>query len=208
MLGFLICDDHALMRDALGMAIGARWPDAVLSYASDYPEAFAQAAHHPALVLLDLAMPGADERDGVRQLMSIAPDARVLIVTGSTDDALLIDLFAMGVSGFVPKTSGIAVLLAAIERVLAGERYLRPRGDALDAASSPDAVHAAAPSPVTERQRSVLRLLARGLSNKEIARELNVSPATVKVHVGQLIAALGAVNRTDVAIKATARKLI
>lgn len=200
----LICDDHALMRDALSAAVGGRWPEAEIRQAGNFGEAWTIAESAPDLCLVDLMMPGAGPVEGVRGLLSAAPDSRVIVVTGSHDDALLVELLKSGVDGFLQKTATSDVILAAIELVLAGGRYLPPRVAELAVAQSQ---HAAAPASsqlsfATDRQRAVLRLVAQGLSNKEIARELGISPATVKTHVGNAIASVGAANRTEAAIRA------
>lgn len=200
----LIADDHPLLRESLAMLIGTRWPAAELLSAGSFPEAWEQAALAPDLCLIDLAMPGADPMAGVAGVQAAAPAARILIVTGSDDDALLLDLVAAGIAGFVPKRSPAPLLLAAIELVLAGGRYLPDRLAALAVATGnrrPDV-------EVTPRQIEVLRLMAAGLTNKAIAKELGLSPATVKTHAALAISAVGATNRTEAAIRAAAAGLI
>ncbi|MDO9474725.1 MAG: response regulator transcription factor [Caulobacter sp.] len=208
----LICDDHELVREALAGAVGGRWPDAQVARAADFNEAWALARSGPDLCLVDLMMPGAGPVEGVTGVLDIAPGTRLLVVTGSHDDALLLELLGRGVHGFVPKTSSGEVILAAIELVLAGGRYLPPR--VAELAGARPAAPAASPSPepgsrvVTDRQKQVLTLIARGLSNKEIARVLGVSPATVKTHVTNAIGSVGAANRTEAAMRARALGLI
>lgn len=205
----LICDDHALVLEALAGAIGTRWPNAAITRSANFPDAWALATLAPELIIADLVMPGSDERGGIAGLRRSAPDTPIIILTGSHDDLILIDLLAAGVNGFIQKTSGAEVILAAIELVMAGGRYLPPRLAELVAGGRP----VAAPSNterslVTQRQKEVLRLIADGLSNKEIARALGVAPTTVKTHVAQAIASVGALNRTDAAIKAISTGLI
>jgi len=208
----LICDDHQLVREALAGAVARRWPGATITQAASFPEAWDSAGAAPDLCLADLTMPGADEREGIAGLRRAAPSMPVLVITGSHDDRLLLDLIADGVAGFVPKTSGTEIILAAIELVLAGGRYMPPRVAELAAemqAGVEAPAGARAPKPmVTPRQAEVLQLVAGGYSNKEIARALDLSPATVKTHVAQAIAAIGAANRTDAAIRARALGLI
>lgn len=208
----LICDDHALVRDALAGAIGRRWPDATIILAATFPEAWDKAAAAPDLCLADLTMPGADERDGIAGLRRAAPGMPLLVITGSHDDRLLLDLIGGGVAGFVPKTSGTEIIMAAIDLILAGGRYIPQR--VADLAAGTQTVRDVQsdtrnPRPiVTPRQAEVLRLVAEGCSNKEVARQLDLSPATIKTHVAQAIAAIGATNRTDAAIRARALGLI
>jgi DNA-binding NarL/FixJ family response regulator len=208
----LICDDHELVREALAGAIAGRWPDAQITQAADFDQAWALSRSGPDLCLVDLMMPGAGPVEGVAGVLDIAPQTRLLVVTGSHDDGVLLELLGRGVHGFVSKTSSGEVILAAIELVLAGGRYLPPRVAELAGARPP----APAPQPalepgsraVTDRQKQVLTLIARGLSNKEIARSLGVSPATVKTHVTNAIGSVGAANRTEAAMRARALGLI
>ena len=205
----LICDDHALVREALAGAVAQRWPAAAITQAADFPAAWRAASTAPELCLVDLAMPGADERAGIAGMFAAAPGLRLLVVTGSHDDRLLLDLLKSGVAGFVPKTSGIEIVVAAAQLVLAGGQYLPPRvADLAAIARASDHSGSNGKTAVTTRQRDVLRLIADGHSNKEIARQLALSPATVKTHVAQAVLAIGALNRTDAAIKALARGII
>jgi DNA-binding NarL/FixJ family response regulator len=215
----LICDDHEMMREALTGAVAIGWPAAEVVQAQDYPSAWAAAAQGPDLIIRDLVMPGAGPVEGIRRLAEAAPDAPILVVTGNEDDAVLLELIKLGVAGFAPKTSKSAVIEAAIHLVLAGGRYLPPR---LAELATRDAAPAAAPSApsapkltpegfgarLTDRQLDVLRLIAGGGSNKEIARELDLSPATIKAHTAAAIAALGAANRTEAAMRAREMGLI
>jgi DNA-binding NarL/FixJ family response regulator len=207
----LICDDHAMMREALAGAVAIGWPEAIVTHAADFPAAWAAAAARPDLILSDLVMPGASPVDGVRRLREAAPSAPILVVTGNEEDAVLLALFDLGIAGFAPKTSKSAIIEAAIRLVLAGGRYLPPRIAELAAGrrgpgESPGG-HATGPR-LTERQTDVLKLIATGQSNKEIARDLDLSPATIKAHAAAAIAALGAVNRTEAVIKARGLGLI
>ena len=199
----LIADDHELVRAALAGAVAARWPDATVVEAHDFPGAWAAADDGYDLILADLLMPGATGTDGIAKLHALAGATPLIIITGSADDRALLALLALGVAGFLGKNATTAVILAAIELVLAGGRYLPPRVAELAAGAPSDTP--ADPSPVSPRQREVLRLIAGGRSNKEIALALAVSPATVKTHVAGAIAAIGAQNRTDAAVKARSR---
>jgi DNA-binding NarL/FixJ family response regulator len=206
----LICDDHAMMREALAGAVAIGWPQAQVVQAADYPQAWAAAAAQPDLIISDLAMPGAGPVEGVRRLRQAAPGSPILVVTGNEEDELLLALFDLGIAGFAPKTSKSAVIEAAVRLVLAGGRYLPPRMAELATRRGGEAEIRGAPAGprLTERQTDVLKLIATGQSNKEIARDLDLSPATIKAHAAAAIAALGAVNRTDAVVKAQALGLI
>lgn len=195
----LICDDHALMREALAGAIAMHWPAAAVTVAGDFPAAWSAAAAQPDFILCDLNMPGSAPLPGVQAIAAAAPRARLLVITADVDDALLHQLFLAGVAGLVPKASSGAILEAAIRLVLAGGRYLPPRIIAmLSTLPSPAHDHALR---LTDRQTEVLARIADGASNKEIARMLALSPATVKAHIAALVAVLGVANRME----ATAR---
>jgi DNA-binding NarL/FixJ family response regulator len=186
----LICDDHAMLREALTGAVALNWPDAVVVQCADYPSAWQAAADSHDLILSDL----------------IAPDTPILIVTGDEDDATLLTLFALGVSGFAPKTSKSAVIEAAIRLILAGGRYIPPR--LIEIAAGQGGGTPPRTTRLTARQIDVLRLIATGHSNKEIARDLDLSPATIKAHTSAAIAVLGAVNRAEAVFKARELGLI
>lgn len=179
----LICDDHPLVREALAAAVRERWPGVVLTEAGDFPAAWALASDAPDFALVDLAMPGADPVTGIAGLRERAPEMALVAITGLTDERLLAAVRACGVTGLYSKNARTELLLEAIQAVVPGLQ-------AVEAASLPD------------RQRAVLVLLGEGLTNKEIALRLGISPATVKIHVARLMTWLGAANRTDAVARA------
>lgn len=198
-----------MMREALAGAVALGWPGAAVTQASDFQAAWTAAERAPDLILTDLTMPGATPQDGVARLRRTAPDAPILVITGNEAPGLLLELFDLGIAGFCPKTSSSAVIEAAIRLVLAGGRYLPPEILSLVGGRGPAA--ATAPRPeirLTERQGGILRLMSEGASNKEIARRLDLSPATVKTHAAAAFAALNAVNRTEAVMRARALGLI
>lgn len=207
----LICDDHAMMREALAGAVAIGWPEAEVVQARDYLEAWRAAAAKPDLIISDLIMPGSGPVEGVRRLAEVAPDSPILVVTGNEEDEILLALLKLGIAGFAPKTSKSEIIEAAIRLVLAGGRYLPPRlldlatrSGVAPAPSSPGALMAR----LTDRQLDVLRLIATGGSTKEIARDLDLSPATIKAHTAAAIAGLGAANRTEAVMRARELGLI
>jgi len=208
----LICDDHSMMREALAGAVAIGWPEAQVVQAVDYPTAWAAAAARPDLIISDLVMPGAPPVEGIRRLREAAPDTPILVVTGNEEDELLLALFRLGIAGFAPKTSRSAIIEAAIRLVLAGGSYIPPRIVELATREAPSAaapvVNHTMMARLTERQVDVLKLIAQGQSNKEIARDLDLSPATIKAHTAAAIAALGAANRTDAVMRAREMRLI
>ncbi len=224
MMRFLICDDHALIREALAGTVRMGWPGASVDTAGDFPAAWAKASAGAAaagaapghdLIVCDLVMPGATPLAGIDGLMRAAPGTPVLVVTGTEDDALMLDLLGRGVAGFAPKSASGTIIEAAMRLILAGGRYLPPRLADIAAARIDDGPVAAVRNDsdrvaerLTERQLDVLRLMTKGHSNKEIARILDLAPSTVKTHLSTIMSSLGAANRTDAAIKARLLDLV
>jgi len=202
-----------MIREALAGVIRLSWPEAELLLASDFRSAWREMARLPDLCLCDLSMPGAKPLEGVQELKSISALTPIVVVTASEDDSLLVDLFQIGIAGFIPKTSRSSLIEAAIRVVLAGGQYVPPR--VIDLANSTARNHRPAQKEpghpatrLTERQIEVLRLIATGQSNKEIARDLGLSPATVKAHVAAALGALAATNRTEAVMLARQKGLI
>lgn len=185
----LICDDHPLMREALAGAMRDRWPGLELAEAGDYPTAWALAEAGRDLCVVDLGMPGAEPVEGLVGLRARAPRALILVLTGLTDTALLEAVLSCGVDAVFSKNTGPEALIDGI----------RAAAPALQALEAP---------PLPPRQQEVLELLAEGLTNKEIARRLAISPATVKIHVARVTSWLGAVNRTDAVARAQRGRII
>lgn len=184
----LICDDHPLMREALAGAVRARWPNLTIVEAADYPSAWQAAEGDVQFALVDLGMPGAEPLAGLEELRARAPDATILVVTGFTDQALLDAVRALGV--------------VALSKNDDPEHLIEAIAEALPALQGRQA------SRLPARQRQVLELLAQGLTNKEIALQLGIAPATVKIHVARLTSWLDAVNRTDAVARAQRARLV
>jgi two-component system nitrate/nitrite response regulator NarL len=184
----LICDDHPLMREALEAAMRERWPDVSLTPCGDFPTTWDAAAAQPDFCLIDLSMPGAEPAAGLAGVRARAPDAVILVVTGLEDERLLAEVRALGVAGIHSKNAEPRLLMDAIRDGVPGLQALELRR-------------------LPRRQAQVLELLCEGLTNKEIARSLGISPATVKIHVARLTSWLGAVNRTDAVVRAKRARL-
>ena len=197
-----IADDHPLMRAALVSALSGLAPDVQFLEAADHRATLAllDDPRGPDLLLMDLHMPGARGIDGVRDVRARAPHVPLAVVSAEDDPAAIRALLALGVSGFIPKTDSPAVITSAVRLILAGGVYVPPQ---LVTGARPDAaVNGASPSGLTARQMEVVRLLARGLSNKAIARELGVSEGTVKVHLLAVFRVLDVRNRTAAVLEA------
>ena len=224
----LIADDHVLMREALAGTVRLAWPAAHVTEVGDFPSAWAAAADRPEVAIVDLMMPGADPLTGIGRLRTASPDTAILVVTGTDDDRLLLALLDLGIAGFAPKTSNGGIIEAALRLIAAGGRYLPPRLAVIAAARGEGPAAGGGSSGIeqagvesagretgaretgaretaaglTDRQVDVLRLVAAGLSNKEVAQRLNISPATVKSHLAHAQIVLGAKNRTDAVVRA------
>jgi len=201
----LVVDDHPLILDALaqllpqlGRGIAVRTApdrDAATRILDDEPDVD--------LVLLDLALPGTRGLDVLADLMLDYPGVPVVVLSATHDLGTVRAALAAGAQGYIPKTANAAVLLDALQRILAGERCIAGepgKGAVGDGAHiDPDALG------LTARQSDVLRLLVQGKPNKLICRDLELSEGTVKVHVSAILRALRVRSRTQ-AIAELARR--
>ena len=207
----LICDDHILVREAISGTIKMAWPEASIIEVGDFTSAWTAAKQKPEYCIADLVMPGADPLSGIAGIRRAAPDCRILVVTGTQEDPMLLDLLDLGIAGFAPKTASGAIIEAALRLIVAGGRYL-PQRIADIAASRFEMAQSektsfrtpAGAARLTERQLEILRHASRGASNKEIANSLGLAPSTVKSHLGHIQDCLGARNRMDACAKARA----
>lgn len=203
----LIADDHPLYRDALRAIVPQALPSAAVSEAGCQSEVVACVTSDAAfdLIVLDLNLPGASGLSCLRHVRETAPLTPIMVVSGNAEPATMSDVVLAGATGYVPKSSPRQVLVDAIKAIMNGGTYLPAAAViALRRAQSAEApaAKAAAPNELTSRQMRVLRLLAEGLSNKHIARELQISEITVKAHVSLILQKLGVANRVQAAMKA------
>lgn len=210
----LLADDHALFREGVAFVLKDLAGTLDLVEASTLDEAVAAIDRDDRfdLILLDLRMPGMDGVAGLQRVKSRVPDTPIVIVSAIEERNSILDALQAGAAGYIPKSLTGDVMLGALRLVLAGGVYLPP--SILDAARSRGGAsrfgHGEGEasennnrkSLLTPRQSDVLALLAKGRSNKEIARELDLSVGTVKLHVTALLKALEASNRTQAVIKA------
>jgi len=204
----LLVDDHAVVREGLRAYLELQEDLAVVGEAGDGEEALAAAeALRPDVILMDLVMPRLDGVGAMRELRRRLPDVRVIVLTSYADDDRLLPAIQAGAAGYLFKNVQPAELSRAIHAAHAGEAVLDPAvGARLVAALATPARTAA--DPLTPREREVLALLARGLPNKRIARELGVAEKTVKTHVGHVLAKLGVSDRTQAALYAVREGLV
>ncbi|WP_067817337.1 response regulator [Actinomadura kijaniata] len=205
-LRVLVADDQALVRGSFGLLVDTAPGLTVVGEAGTGAEAVALAAERrPDLVLMDVRMPEMDGIEATRRICASLP-TRVLILTTFDLDAYVYSALRAGASGFLLKDTRPADLLEAVRVVAAGDALLAPSVTRRLIAEFARQVPAAVPAPdlagLTDREREVLTLVARGLSNAELADRLRVSPATVKTHIGNLLSKLHARDRAQLVIAA------
>ncbi len=209
MIRVLITDDQALVRDGFGMILDAQEDIEVVGNAADGGEALEQArALRPDVILMDIRMPGVDGIEATRRLCGAAgaESPRVLMLTTFDQNEYVYEAMKAGASGFLLKDVRREELVGAVRTVAAGDALLAP---ALTRRLIEDFVRRPLPgappgalAELTERETDVVRLVARGRSNAEIAAELVVSEATVKTHVARILAKLGLRDRIQVVVLA------
>ena len=204
----LVVDDHAVVREGLRTFLALQDGIEVVGEAADGVEAVAEAERlAPDVVLMDLVMP---RLDGVGAMRGSAPrgsQTRVIVLTSFADDEKLLPAVRAGAAGYLLKNVEPQEVVRAIRAAHDGEAVLDPTvaGRLLDALAEP-ARPTASRAALTPREREVLALLGRGMSNKRIARELGLSEKTVKTHVGHILAKLGVTDRTQAALLRGARR--
>ena len=199
----LVVDDQALLRTGFRMILEQGGHE-VVGDASDGVEAVDQALTLlPDVVLMDVRMPRLDGIEATRRIVARAPRVRVLALTTFDLDEYVYDAVRAGASGFLLKDLSPADLVRAVEVVAGGEAMLAPQlTSRLLARYAAVASPQAAPTGITDRETEVLRLVARGLANADIAGRLFLSEATVKTYVSRLLAKLGVRDRVQLAVLA------
>ena len=199
----MVVDDHPLAREGLKAVLAGGGFD-VVADAGNGESAVAIAARIvPDIVLMDVRLgDGIDGLEATRRIVSLGLPIRVIMLTLHDMPAYVREALAAGAAGYVLKDTAIDDLRAAIGQVMAGRTAL-PIGLVSAALRDPaPAPRAAPPALLTPRERGVIELVARGMTNKQIARDLAISPATVKAHIERIIAKLGVADRTEAAVVA------
>ncbi|MGG8407297.1 response regulator [Streptomyces sp. 12297] len=201
----LIADDDAVTRSGLRTLLSAQPGITVVGEASDGVEAVEQVRLlRPDVVLMDVRMPRCDGIEATRRLLAeSAGPPKVVVITTFENDGYVTAALSAGASGFVLKRLPVPQIAEAVRVVAAGEAILFPAALRRMVAARPlDGAEALPKAALTEREEQVLRSMATGLSNPEIARSLMVSLETVKTHVGNVLTKLGAQNRTHAVVMA------
>ena len=209
-IGIVVADDHEVVRAGFAALLDTQPDFTVLGIASDGDEAVRVCRElRPDVVLMDVRMPSLDGIEATRQLAGPdGPGPRVLILTTFDLDDYVFDALRAGASGFLLKDVTAERLFDAVRVIAAGEALLAPAvtrrliGEFTRLRSVPDALTPTAMVTLTPRETEVLRLVAEGMSNPEIARRLVVTEETVKTHVSHILAKLGLRDRTQAVIAA------
>lgn len=205
MIRVALIDDHPLVRAGLIALLRELDDVTVVGDAGDGSEALALVRDcRPDLLLMDLSMPSVDGVDATRMLRQEHPALPIVILTSSRDSESLHDALAAGATGYLLKDAEPAEIAAGIRSAARGESPIDPRvARMLFPAAAPGAAAQTAQLPeplIRGREAEVLRLVARGLANKQIARELGIAERTVKVHLGSVFRRLGLNDRTSAAL--------
>jgi DNA-binding NarL/FixJ family response regulator len=194
----LVCDDHALVRSGLKRLLESEPSFDVVGEAADAEEAVAGVAElHPDVLLLDVVMPGRSGIEALADLRAAAPDTRVLILSMQDDPSYVRQAFAAGADGYLVKEAADSDLVQAIHDVAGGHRYVHPSLGARLAALDADAHERAESDPLSEREHEVLRLLALGHTNQEIAKLLFISVRTAESHRARIMQKLRLSSRAE-----------
>jgi two-component system, NarL family, response regulator NreC len=198
LIGVLIADDHAVVRSGLRMLIDAEADLETVGEAGTGDEAVRLARLlKPDVVLMDVVMPGKSGIDVTPAVLEVAPETKVLVLSMQDDPRYVHEAFSAGASGYVLKEAADSEVVGAIREVAAGRRYLHPALGARLVAAEAAARRKAEEDPLSEREREVLRLLALGHTNQEIATTLYISVRTAETHRAHIMQKLRLSTRAE-----------
>jgi two-component system response regulator NreC len=205
----LIVDDHAVVRSGLHLLLDADDGIEVVGEAGDVRTAVFEAREKkPDVVLMDVVMPGQSGIEGLPLVLKEAPEAKVLVLSMQDDPRYVREAFAAGASGYVLKEAVDAEVVAAVREVAGGGRYVHPAlGARLVAAEAEEQARVEA-DPLSEREREVMRLLALGHTNQEIATMLYISVRTAETHRAHIMQKLRLSSRAELVRYAIDQKLL
>jgi DNA-binding NarL/FixJ family response regulator len=206
----LLVDDHPMVRVGLRVLLGESSDLTVVGEVSDGDAAveFVE-RERPDVVLMDLSMPGADGAASTRAITASHPEVKVVVLTSFAERERVIEAVDAGAVGYLLKDADPEELVRSIQAAARGESPFAPRAaQALLADRSERSSRSAPAAVLTDREREVLRLVARGLANKEIARQLSISEKTVKAHLGSAFQRIGVRDRTQAALWAERNEML
>ncbi len=204
----LLVDDHGVVRTGLRVFFDLLDDIEVIGEAADGSEGVAMARRlQPDVVLMDLLMPNMDGVTAITRIKAESPDIEVVAMTSFIEEEKVTAALEAGATGYLLKDAGADEVAQAIRAAMAGEMVLDPQvtrllAQRMRAKPAPDPIE-----PLTDRERDVLRLVARGLSNKEIAYELGIAEGTARTYVSNILGKLGLTSRTQAALYAVEHKL-
>lgn len=200
----LLCDDQAVIRDGLEMLLQLEKDFQVVGSAQDGFEAVELAAKKsPDLILMDLKMPGMNGIEATREICKKHPNIKILVLTTYDDDEWVFDAIRAGASGYLLKDTPRQKIIEAIRGTMDGKSFVDPAvaGKLLNQVVSNQTQPASVlTGKLTERELDVLRLLAKGMTNTDIAAQLHLSEGTVRNHVSAILEKLGVSDRTQAAV--------
>jgi two-component system, NarL family, response regulator NreC len=205
----LVVDDHAVVRSGLRRLIDEESDMQTVGEAGNVRDAIFEARlTKPDLVLMDVVMPGESGLEGLPKLLHEQPEVKVLVLSMQDDPRYVREAFAAGASGYVLKEAADKEVVNAIREVAAGGRYVHPELGARLIAAEAEAVRQAQEDPLSDREREVLRLLALGYTNQEIAKQLFISVRTAETHRAHVMQKLRLASRAELVRYAIAHGLL
>ena len=205
----VVVDDHAVVRTGLRLMLDAETDFEVVGEAGDaHAAVFEVRAQKPDVILLDVVMPGESGIEALPKLKHEAPDARVLVLSMQDDPRYVREAFAAGADGYVLKEAADAEVVAAVREIAAGGRYVHPALGARMVAADAEAQAKQSANPLSAREEEVLRLLALGHTNQEIAGLLFISVRTAETHRAHIMQKLGFASRAELVRHALAQGLL
>jgi len=205
----VVVDDHAVVRSGLRLLLDAEDDLEVVGEAGNTRDAiFEVRAQKPDVVLLDVVMPGENGIEALPKLLKESPETKVLVLSMQDDPSYVREAFAAGASGYVLKEAADAEVVGAVREAAAGRQYVDPTLGARLVAADAEARAAAEADPLSDREREVLRLLALGHTNQEIAKLLYISVRTAETHRAHIMQKLGLSTRAEVVRYALAHDLL
>jgi two-component system response regulator NreC len=205
----LIVDDHAVVRSGLRHVLESEAGIEVVGEAADSRHALFEArARQPDVVLMDVVMPGTSGIEAIPGVLGEAPEARVLVLSMQDDPRYVREAFAAGAAGYILKEAADTDVVAAIREVAAGRHYLHPALGARMVVADASEIRKAQDDPLSNRERDVLRLLALGHTNQEIAEILFLSVRTAETHRAHIMQKLGLQTRAELVRHAMTHGLI